>query len=135
MVSFSPVNAVLAQENDESALKELIADYAQARETKDSALLRKILTPDIDQLVSSGEWRRGIQVAIDGMMRSSTNNPGERVLTVENIRMPSNGNAIVDCRYEIHNPDGSVRRMWSTFIAVKEGGNWRIAAIRNMFPR
>jgi hypothetical protein len=26
------------------------------------------------------------------------------------------------------------RRMWSTFVMVKEAGEWRIAAIRNMLP-
>jgi len=37
----------------------LIANYTEAREKKDSLLLSSILTTDIDQLVSSGVWRRG----------------------------------------------------------------------------
>ena len=133
-LAFCPNLALLAQDRDEAALKELIAEYSLARETKDTALLRSILTPDIDQLVSTGEWRRGIAVAIEGMVRSSASNPGERVLIVEHARILGQNTAIVDCRYEIHNPDGTVRRMWSTFYAVRDGQDWKIAAIRNMLP-
>lgn len=112
----------------------LIDKYAQARETKDTVLLRQILTEDIDQLVSSGEWRNGIQVALDGMMRSSSSNPGQRILTVDKIRFLNATTGIADARYEIHNPDGTVRKMWSTFIVIKADGVWKITAIRNMKP-
>ena len=30
--------------------------------------------------------------------------------------------------------EGGDRRMWSTFVMVRESGGWRIAAIRNMLP-
>lgn len=112
----------------------LIDKYAQARETKDTVLLRQILTEDIDQLVSSGEWRNGIQVALDGMMRSSSSNPGQRILTVDKIRFLNATTGIADARYEIQNPDGTVRKMWSTFIVIKADGVWKITAIRNMKP-
>jgi len=42
--------------------------------------------------------------------------------------------ALVDTRYEIANADGSIRKMWSTFIVVYEGNRWKITAIRNMLP-
>ncbi|MEM9676030.1 MAG: DUF4440 domain-containing protein [Bacteroidota bacterium] len=112
----------------------LVAQYAQARETRDTTLLKSILTNDIDQLVSSGEWRRGFEGAFKGMMRSSTRNPGQRTLTVENVRFLTSEAAIADARYEIKNSDGSVRKMWSTFIVVKEAKDWKITAIRNMLP-
>ncbi len=118
----------------DAELTGLIAQYAEAREAKDTTLLRSILLEDIDQLVSSGTWRRGIEESVAGMLRSSSRNPGERVLTVDHIRYLNSETAIVDARYEIRNPDGSVRRMWSTFVAVLEGNRWKIAAIRNMLP-
>jgi uncharacterized protein (TIGR02246 family) len=118
----------------DKVLVDLIDRYAEAREAKDTAQLRRILTDDIDQLVSSGTWRRGMEESVAGMLRSSTRNPGDRVLTVDHIRHLPNETAIVDARYEIRSPDGSVRRMWSTFIAVREDGEWKIAAIRNMLP-
>lgn len=111
----------------------LINSYSKSRETKDTVLLKKILTKDIDQLVSSGEWRSGIDAAIKGMMQSSTSNPGERSLHVERIRYLSDEVALVDARYEIKNPDGSIRKMWSSFTIVDDKG-WKISAIRNMLP-
>ncbi|XOV95280.1 MAG: DUF4440 domain-containing protein [Bacteroidota bacterium] len=125
---------VLGQKNEDTAITKLIADYAQSRETMDTTLLKSIITADIDQLVSSGEWRRGKEGAFKGMMRSSSGNPGTRTLTVENIRMLNPKNAIVDARYEINQSNGSVRKMWSTFVVVKDKKQWKISAIRNMLP-
>ena len=112
----------------------LIAQYSRARESKDTILLKKIITTDIDQLVSTGEWRSGIGPAVKGMMKSSTNNPGSRTLRVDKIRLVTPVCAIVDCRYEIANANGNPRRMWSSFIVVANKGVWKIAAIRNMLP-
>ena len=92
------------------------------------------MRPDVDQLVSTGEWRKGIRAAVDGMVKSSASKPGTRTLTVESIRMLDTNAAIVDCRYEIQNEDDTYRKMWSTFLAVREKTAWKIAAIRNMLP-
>ncbi|PKA98695.1 uncharacterized protein (TIGR02246 family) [Flavobacteriaceae bacterium MAR_2009_75] len=121
--------------NKEKPLYILIDQYAQAREAKDTILLSNVLTEDIDQLVSTGEWRRGYKIAKEGMLKSSVTNPGDRVLTVEHTRFLSDKTAIIDARYEIKDSDGSVRKMWSTFIAIKEQTAWKISAIRNMLPR
>ncbi|TDI72183.1 MAG: DUF4440 domain-containing protein, partial [Bacteroidetes bacterium] len=32
------------------------------------------------------------------------------------------------------NADGTARKMWSTFIVVRNEDGWKIAAIRNMLP-
>jgi uncharacterized protein (TIGR02246 family) len=112
----------------------LIDNYSLAREKKDTVLLKSILTEDVDQLVSSGEWRTGIREAVQGMLRSSEGNPGTRTLIVEKIRFLDSKNAIADARYEIKNPDGSLRKMWSAFVVVQQQGRWKIAAIRNMLP-
>jgi hypothetical protein len=47
----------------------------------DTVLLKNILTDDIDQLVSSGEWRQGIDESVQGMLRSSANNAGTRKIS------------------------------------------------------
>jgi len=126
---------LIAQDtNKKQAIHSLIDKYSQARETKDTLLLKEILTTDIDQLVSNGEWRRGIRAAVDGMMRSSTSNPGWRSLIVESIRFLDERNAITDCRYEIQNADGTIRKMWSTFMVTYQHKKWKISAIRNMLP-
>jgi uncharacterized protein (TIGR02246 family) len=112
----------------------LIDNYSLARDKKDTILLKNILTDDIDQLVSNGEWRNGIDVAVQGMLRSSENNPGSRTLTVERIRFLDSRNAIADARYDIKSKEGVTRKMWSTFVVVQYKGHWKIAAIRNMLP-
>lgn len=112
----------------------LIDQYSMAREKKDTTLLKSILTTEIDQLVSSGEWRNGKNEAVTGMLRSSDSNPGSRKLIIEKIRFITPESGVVDARYEIQNPDGTVRKMWSTFIVVQENKKWKITAIRNMLP-
>jgi uncharacterized protein (TIGR02246 family) len=112
----------------------LIDNYSLAREKKDTVLLKTILTNDIDQLVSSGEWRTGIGEAVQGMLRSSETNPGSRTLTVEKIRFLHSKHALADARYEIKSTAGTSRKMWSTFVVVRQKGQWKIAAIRNMLP-
>ena len=118
----------------QKAITSLIDQYSEAREKRDTGLLKTILTPDVDQLVSTGEWRAGINAAVEGMMRSSANSPGKRTLHVEKIQTITPSSAIVDCRYEIQNTDGTVRKMWSTFIVIDDKKTWKIMAIRNMLP-
>jgi uncharacterized protein (TIGR02246 family) len=118
----------------QTAITYLIDQYSEAREKIDTNLLKSILTTDIDQLVSNGEWRKGIASAVAGMVRSSSTQPGTRTLKVESIKMLNSTTAIADCRYEITNADGTMRKMWSTFIVVDEKGKWKISAIRNMLP-
>jgi hypothetical protein len=121
-------------DKQQKAITSLIDQYSQAREKRDTALLKTILTPDVDQLVSTGEWRIGINAAVEGMMKSSANSPGTRTLYIEKIQAIIASSAIVDCRYEIQNADGTVRKMWSTFIVIADKKVWKIRAIRNMLP-
>jgi uncharacterized protein (TIGR02246 family) len=120
--------------NWEQQIYSLIEKYTLSRETMDTVLLKSILTPDIDQLVSSGEWRNGIEGAMKGMVRSSTSNPGDRTIKIDKIRLLNPECAIVDAKYEIQNTDGTVRKMWSTFVVVYKEDMWKITAIRNMLP-
>jgi uncharacterized protein (TIGR02246 family) len=122
------------QKADSNEILHLINQYSSARDSRDTVLLRQILTGDVDQLVSSGEWRNGMDAAIKGMLNSSTSNPGDRKLTVEKIRFLSENSALVDARYIITNPDQTIRKMWSSFVVVRNKKNWQISAIRNMLP-
>ena len=133
VVGFSQITD--EQKINSVAINQVINDYKKARETGDSVLLKSIFTEDIDQLVSSGEWRNGATEAISGMVKSSVNNPGSRVLKVEKIKFLSSEVAMVDARYLIDQADGTQRKLWSSFILVKKKGKWLISAIRNMDPR
>jgi uncharacterized protein (TIGR02246 family) len=120
---------------DEAAIREVVAKYNAARDERDAKAIEALFTADADQLVSSGEWRRGRGTLVKGMLGSSANNPGKRTLTVETTRFVAPDVALADARYEIEGSVGSpARKMWSTFLMKREGGGWRIAAIRNMLP-
>lgn len=139
MLQFSILSFVVAQnirmtDQTKSEMIALIDLYSEARDKKDTVLLQAILTDEVDQLVSSGEWREGISEAVEGMQRSSNSNVGTRTLTVEKLRLLHPETGIVDARYQIESKDGSIRKMWSTFLVVKEDGRWKISAIRNMLP-
>ena len=124
----------IVTDHHRKAITFLIDQYSEAREKRDTVLLKTILTSNVDQLVSTGEWRNGIGDAVQGMLKSSANSPGTRTLQVDKIRMLNLMTAIVDCKYEIQNTDSSMRRMWSVFIVVAEKEAWKISAIRNMLP-
>ena len=119
---------------DEAAIRDVVKEYIAARERRDATSLGALFTGDADQLVSSGEWRRGRDELVKGTLASSQRTAGNRTITLETIRFPSRDVAIADGRYEITGGAGADRRMWSTFVMTREAGGWRIAAIRNMLP-
>lgn len=131
----STVSAQAIHPADEVAVRLLVQKYNDAREANDPKAIEALFVADADQLVSSGEWRRGRDVLVKGAMASSARTGGTRTLTVESVRMVAPDVAVADARYEISGlADGSTRKMWSTFVVVKQGGGWRISAIRNMLP-
>lgn len=134
LTTFTFSQETMSTNDKEQKIQTLIDTYSQARTKKDSAVLRSILTADIDQLVSSGNWRKGKKESMEGMLQSSTSNPGTRTLKIEKIRFLNSVSAIADARYQIRNADGTVRKMWSTFIVVYAEDKWKITAIRNMLP-
>ena len=125
---------IMADDKQRKDIYSLIDKYSQAREKRDTVLLKTILTTDVDQLVSTGEWRIGIDASVKGMLNSSATSPGTRTLNIEKLRLFNANSGIVDCKYEIQNADGTIRKMWSTFIVASDKGIWKISAIRNMLP-
>jgi uncharacterized protein (TIGR02246 family) len=120
---------------DEAAIRGLVKEYVGARDRQDPAAVGALFTSDADQLVSSGEWRKGREALVKGTLASTARTgAGNRTITLETIRFPTRDVAIADGRYEITGGAGGDRRMWSTFVMVREGSTWRIAAIRNMLP-
>ena len=124
-----------ASEQDDAAVREVVRRYVNAREARDPAAIGALFTADADQLVSSGEWRRGREALVKGTLASSASTGGTRAIVVETVRLLGPEVAIADGRYEISGlAGGAVRRMWSSFVMVKQDGAWRISAIRNMAP-
>jgi uncharacterized protein (TIGR02246 family) len=106
-----------------------------ARNHNNAAALRRLFTPDADQLVSTGVWRHGLDDLLKGAMASSQKENGQSSVTLESIRMLGRDTAIADGRYETSAIGAaSSRKMWSTFVLRRTSAGWRIAAIRNMLP-
>ena len=120
---------------DDDAIRAVVKKYVDAREQKDPRAIEALFTADADQLVSSGEWRKGRGEVVKGTMASSQNNSGKRTIAVESIRYVTPGVALADGRYEISGiPGGESRRMWTSLVLTRGASGWRIAAIRNMLP-
>ena len=125
----------VSNNSDEAAIRGLVKKYVDAREHMDAAAIQSLFTADADQLVSSGEWRKGRVAIVRGTMASSRRTGGTRSITVESVRFPAPGVAIADGHYDLSAlAGGTTRHMWTTLILVKGSGGWRIAAIRNMLP-
>ncbi|MEO8370685.1 MAG: SgcJ/EcaC family oxidoreductase [Candidatus Solibacter sp.] len=119
----------------EAAIKDVVARYVDARDQKDAKATEALFTADADQLVSSGEWRKGRDAVVKGTMASSEASGGKRTITVETVRFLTPDVALADGRYEIAGTNGAAaRRMWSTFLMTRTADGWKISAIRNMLP-
>jgi uncharacterized protein (TIGR02246 family) len=126
---------IAAPDEREAAIRQLVQQYLEARDRNDAGALCKLLVPDADQLVSSGEWRKGRDAVVSGTLASSRRTSGIRTITLETIRFITADTAVADGRYDLTGLSGSEnRRMWSTFVVVRTPEGWRLAAIRNMLP-
>jgi len=124
-----------AGNGDEAAIRELVRRYVDARERIDPEAVAALFTPDADQLVSSGEWRKGRDEVVRGTMASSRSTGGHRTVTLESLRFLMSDLAIADGRYELTElSGGATRRMWTTLVVKRTADGWRITAIRNMLP-
>jgi uncharacterized protein (TIGR02246 family) len=129
------ITSARQQKDDEAAVRDTVKEYVAARERGDATALGGLFTADADQLVSSGEWRRGREALVRGTLASSKNNAGTRTITLETVRFPAPDVAIADGEYVIGaSQTGAARKMWTSFVMVRSQGRWRISAIRNMLP-
>ena len=120
---------------DETGVRQVVQRYVDAREASDPKAIETLFTPDADQLVSDGTWRKGRDVLVKGMLESSRKNPARRSITVESVRLLTADVALADGRY-IQKGQAGVkdREMWTAITLKRAVDGWRIAAIRNMLP-
>ncbi len=114
---------------DDKEVRDVVQKYLDARERRDAKAVEALFTADADQLVSSGEWRKGRDAVVSGTLASSDSNAGRRTITVQSARFVTRDTAVVDGRYEL-----GERKMWATFVMTRTPAGWKIAAIRNMLP-
>ena len=131
----APASAVAqTPATDEAGVRALVEAYSAARDKGDAGALTALFTADANRLVSSGEWRRGREAVVKGSLASSQQTQGKRTFTIDTVRIVAANVALADSRYGIAQTDGTTRRMWASWLLVKDGGTWKIAAIRNMLP-
>lgn len=128
------VPAQVSSDRNEQAVRSVVAEYMRARNDKDAEAVRRLFTPDADQLVSTGEWRKGIADLVRGTSASSRKEASKSSITVEDVRFVDSDVAIVDGRYRTVSLNGAGRDMWTTIVLKRVGDDWRITAIRNMLP-
>jgi uncharacterized protein (TIGR02246 family) len=129
----TPTLAAQPSSADEAAVRQVVANYVNARELRDPRAIEALFTADADQHTTGGEWRRGRAQVVAGTLESSKRNPGTRNITVSAVRFLTADAAIADGPYEIGSGAG-VRRMWTTIVLTRTADSWRIAAIRNAVP-
>ena len=120
---------------DEAAIKAVIEAFIHTREANDRAGLTALLTEDADQQQTSGNTRRGRDAVVDGSLATTQSTGGRRTITVESLRFFGSDVALADGRYDsVGRADGTDRRMLTSMVLRREGGAWKIAAIRNSLP-
>src|ERR1041385_5236111 len=117
---------LFAQSQDEKAIRGIVQKYMDARESQDARAVESLFTSDADQLVSSGEWRKGRNDVVQGTLASTRNASGKRTITLTSIRFVAQGVAIADGRYELAGQaGGETRKMWTSFVLTRGSAGWR----------
>lgn len=120
---------------DEAAIRRVVQQQDDARNTGDWKAFGALFADEADQLTSAGEWRRGRAEIEKGaaQIMSTTYKGGKYVTMVGRVRMVAPNVAIADGAFEILNIGGTgTRRGHTTYVLVKSGEGWRIAATRSM---
>jgi uncharacterized protein (TIGR02246 family) len=132
---FVLVSSLCVAADQTAAIRAAVQQYVDIRERPDPQALEQLFTADADQLVSSGEWRKGRPEVVKGTIAASQREAGKRTITIESIRFVAKTVALADGRYELTDSTGNpTRRMWTSILLTRDGSKWRIAAIRNMLP-
>ncbi len=120
---------------DEKAIKAVIQEFLDARDANDPKRLSAVLTADADQQQTSGERRHGRDAVIKGSLSTQQSTGGKRTIAVNSTRFIAVDVALADGRYDsVGRADGSDLHMLTSIVLRREGGAWKIAAIRNMRP-
>ena len=139
LVALVACSTALAQDGarpaDEAAIKAVVQAFIDTREANDAAGLAALLTADADQRQTSGNLRSGREAVVSGTLDTTRNTGGRRVIAVETVRFLGDDVAIADGRYDsLGRNGGGDQRMLTSIVLRREGGAWKIAAIRNMIP-
>jgi uncharacterized protein (TIGR02246 family) len=120
---------------DQKAIRAVVQEFLDARDANDPKRVAAVLTADADQQQTSGERRVGRDAVVKGSLSTQQSTGGKRTIALESIRFIAADAALADGRYDsVGRADGSDLHMLTSIVLRREGGVWKIAAIRNMRP-
>jgi len=120
---------------DEAAIRAVVKAFLDTRDKNDAGALAALMTADVDQQQTSGAVRHGRDAVVKGSLATQQSTGGTRTITLDSIRFVTADVAIADGRYDsLGRADGGDRHMLTSMVLKREGGAWKIAAIRNMLP-
>ena len=122
---------------DEAAVRRVVQQHDQTRTSGDWKGVGALFTEDGATLTSAGEWRRGRgQIEKGGAAAAAGVYKGAKYsTTVDSVRMLAPTVAIADGTFQISNIEGSgTRKGHITYVLVRSGDRWQIAAVRSMVP-
>lgn len=126
---------IIDRSADEAAIRATVQAFIDTRESDDRAGLTALLTPDADQLVTSGNMRAGRDAVVNGSLNTTVSTGGRRNIALETIRFLSSDIAIGDGTYDVvERVSGPDRHYLTTITFQRVDGEWKITAIRNMRP-
>jgi len=132
----SAVRAQATAGPEDAAIRRVIQQHDETRTKGDWKGVANLFAEDGATLTSAGEWRRGrAQVEKGGAASGAGVYKGAKyATTIESVRMLAPTVALADGTFEISNIAGGSRKGHTSYILVKSGDAWRIAATRSMVP-
>ena len=120
---------------DERALTALVEGWTEARSANDAEAMRPLFAEKVDRvnlptgMVESTTREELIAYFAKGFKGSAKGTHAKTMKIRPVLLSPDAG--IVDHTYTMYNPDGSAIGVGhSTFVAVKDAGQWRFVAVR-----
>jgi uncharacterized protein (TIGR02246 family) len=114
----------------------VLQQHDETRSKGDWKAVASLFTEEGASLTSAGEWRRGRAQVESGGARAATGvyKGGKFATKIDSVRLLAPTVAIADGTFEISNIAGGSRKGNISYVLVKSGDGWRIAASRSMVP-
>ena len=121
---------------EEAAIRRVLQQHDETRSKADWKAVANLYTEDGATLTSAGEWRRGRAQIESGGARAGAGvyKGGKFATKIDSVRLLAPTVAIADGTFEISNIAGGSRKGNISYVLVKAGDGWRIAASRSMVP-
>jgi uncharacterized protein (TIGR02246 family) len=122
---------------EDAAIRRLVQQHDQTRSNGDWKGAAALYVEDGTTLTSAGEWRRGRAGIEKGgaALGGAVYKGAKYSTTVDSVRLLAPTVALADGTFEISGiGGGGTRKGNSTYVLVKSGDAWRIAAVRSMVP-